>query len=166
METRQILQLALQMSYDWNSELLNDLRDEPLAQPTANGGNHATWLVGHAICSRGGLMQMIRGDESPYAKWDHLFQGGTEPQTDPTIYPAYDELLEAYRDIHHKSLNALETTPSTQFDQAPEAVPESYREFPDFESVGRLLLFIAMHEMSHRGQLADIRKSLGRKPFG
>jgi uncharacterized damage-inducible protein DinB len=42
---------------------------------------------------------------------------------------------------------------------------EEVREDPHFQTIGQLFLFIAMHEMSHRGQLADARNALGRKPF-
>jgi hypothetical protein len=38
-------------------------------------------------------------------------------------------------------------------------VPDELRDDPDFASVGRLFTFIALHEMSHRGELAAARRA-------
>jgi uncharacterized damage-inducible protein DinB len=162
MHTTDAIRNALLLSFEWNRTLAEDLRDAPLAFPTANGGNHATWIIGHAAVAQAGLRSMITGEPNPLAQWEAIFGGGTTPSSDASNYPSFDELLRTWRSEHDKTLALLAAQDDASLDAKPKALPPTMADFPDFATVGRILLFIAMHEMSHRGQLADVRRSLGR----
>jgi hypothetical protein len=159
------IRAALSTSYEWNKQLANDLLDAPLTPPTSSGGNHPLWVMGHLAFSRAGLLSMINGQPSSLGKWKDLFAGGTQPQSEPKVYPPYSEVLSAYQQTHRDTLRLLEEIGEANLDARPKAVMEKLRDMPDFQSNGRLFLFIAMHDMSHRGQLADARHALGRQPF-
>ncbi|MEW4487423.1 DinB family protein [Thalassoglobus sp. JC818] len=165
MDGLESLRLSLNMSFEWIIQLAEDLADAPLAVPTSRGGNHAHWTMGHLVFSQAGLTSMISGRPNTWETWKSLFAGGTRPHPEGDGYPTYTEVLTAYRTVHVETLQLLETIGVSGLDDAPKAVWESLRDQPDFQSNGRLFVFIAMHDMAHFGQLADVRRSLGRKPF-
>ncbi|MBX3386570.1 MAG: DinB family protein [Phycisphaeraceae bacterium] len=159
------IRAALQLSYNWNRMLAEDMRSTPSVFPTPNGGNHAMWVVGHAVHARAGLLSMITGEPSPYHDWTSTLGGGSQPVSDPAVYPEYEELLAAWESLHKRTFETLERIGLAGLDQTPTAVPENLRNDPDFQTIGRLCVFMALHEMSHQGQLADARRAAGKKPM-
>lgn len=159
------LRNALNFSYEWIKPLAEDLGDSPMISPTPCGGNHPLWVMGHLVYSSAALLSMISDQPSPFAEWRELFSGGTVPQIDAEVYPRYVDVLEAYTQVHLDVLGQLDNLPASRLSERPPAVWEEVREDPQFQTIGQLFLFIAMHEMSHRGQLADARNALGRSPF-
>lgn len=165
MRPSEIIERSLTFSYEWILPLAEDLADAPFTDPTGSQGNHPTWILGHMTFSKAGLLAMISGQESPVADWKERFSGGTQPRYEASFYPAYDTILQAYRDTHQQALSLLQQLGDERLDAKPLFVWEAIADDPDFQTNARLFLFIAMHEMSHRGQLADARKVLSRKPF-
>jgi hypothetical protein len=159
------LRAALNFSYEWIKPLAEDLADSPMISPTPSHGNHPLWIMGHLVFSSADLLSMISGEANPFAEWRELFSGGTTPQIDAAIYPNYIDVLQAYKRVHEDVLHQLDNLPVSRLIERPPAVEEDLRDNPRFQTIGQLFLFIAMHEMSHRGQLADARTALGRKPF-
>lgn len=162
MNTIETIRIALQTSYDWNRMLAEDMRDAPMTFPTPRGGNHPIWVVGHAAHASAGLLSMITGEPNPLARFDATLGGNSVPTADADDYPSFDDAMSMWENEHHRRLEALDTFDQSRLDEPPAAVPESLRSFPDFQSVGRVFLLIALHEMSHRGQLADARRAVGR----
>lgn len=165
MDATETLRHALIFSHQWVKQLADDLTDAPFEVATPVGGNHPLWLMGHLAFSNAGLTSMISGRENPLQSWESLFGGGTTPEHDAQAYPGYADVLREWEKVHHGTLQVLDEVGDSRLDEAPRAVWEPLRNDPDFSSNGRLFLFLAMHEMSHRGQLADVRRKLGRKPF-
>lgn len=159
------LRAALTTSYQWLTQLAEDLADAPLTAPTPAGGNHPLWIMGHVTFSKAGLLAMISGRPNPLEHWKDLFAGGTQPLRDRDGYPPFPDVMAAYRQTHQAALDLLGEIGEAGLAAKPKAVAKELSDEPDFQSVGRLFLFITMHEMSHRGQLADARRALGRKPF-
>ncbi len=162
MQATDVIRAALEQSFHWNKMLAEDLRDASLVFPTANGGNHARWVVGHAATAHSALRSFITGEPNRLSHWDEILGGGTTPTDDPKTYPPYSELLETWCQQYEQTLSLLDTHDDAMLDQSPQALPEKFRDEPSFQTAGRLFLFIAMDEMSHRGQLADVRRSIGR----
>jgi hypothetical protein len=159
------LRAALKFSYEWIKLLADDLADAPLTSPTPGPGNHPLWIMGHLVFSSSGLLSMISGADNPYESWKELFEGGTQPVPNAAHYPAYVEILSAYEATHRLALALLDKMTASRLEERPPAVWEALRDDPGFQTIGQIFLFITMHEMSHRGQLADARRALGRKPF-
>ena len=163
--SKDTLREALSFSYEWIKPLADDLADSPVTSPTPGNGNHPLWVMGHLAYSSASLLSMITGRTQPYDSWSQLFAGGTTPLPDSTIYPPYTEVLAAYTATHLATLEILEELSDAQLEEKPLAVCQDFRNDPKFQTVRQVLLFVALHEMSHRGQLADARKTLGRQPF-
>jgi len=101
------------------------------------------------------LHQLLSGEPNPVEQWSDLFAGGTEPSADASRYPAFDEELGKYRHLRAANMKRLDSMDDAALDRPARA----------FGTVGKALTAIAMHQMLHLGQVADARRTAGRKPF-
>jgi hypothetical protein len=150
-----VVRNALQRSDQLANAMFEDMRDVPLTQPTARGGNHPLWVIGHLTHAEGQLHQVLLGEPNPVEHWSNLFAGGTEPATDASRYPAFAEVLGKYRQLRAVTMKKLESLDDAALDRPTRT----------FGTVGKALTAIAMHQMLHLGQVADARRTMGRKPF-
>ena len=92
MNAIQFIQLSLEMSKNWVLGLAADAQDAPLTRPTPNGGNHPLWCLGHLAYAEGNLVhKYIKGEANPLADWAELFDAGTQPSDDASLYPSKAE---------------------------------------------------------------------------
>ena len=145
--------------------LINDLKDEQLTQPTINGGNHALWILGHIAYSESSLTHcMIQGNETcPLEHLKELFDFKCTPSTDASIYPSFDSILADYENAHAQTLAYLDTLSESDLDKPALGCPDEYKEF--FGTVAQCFMVMALHPSMHYGQLADTRRALGRSPM-
>jgi hypothetical protein len=161
MQSKELIKIGLQTSDNLIQPMLADLKDSPLTAPTSAGGNHAWWIAGHLTFAEGHLLwNFMRGEPNPLAEWKELFAGGTQPLADAAGYPAYDEILGKYQDIRVQTYALLESLSEEDLDQASKNVPAERKDF--FGTYRQCFLAIMLHGMMHRGQLADVRRTLGR----
>ena len=162
MNTIQFIKSALETSKGSMMGLFEDLKDAPLAQPTTSGGNHALWILGHLVCSESfAIHQMVLGEQSnPVADWQPLFGMGSSPQTDPTLYPSYAELQEAWEEVRAHTLKTLDTFTDADLDTPAPGCPEEWASW--FGTIGKVYTAKIIHPTMHYGQLTDIRRALGR----
>ena len=164
MQSKQLLQMALQLNERAVWPLLEDMASAPLTRPTSNGGNHPLWIAGHLTYSEGMLIwQFARGENNPVAEWKELFNAGTQPGSDAAKYPPFEAVVQKLKDIRRQTLACLETLTEEDLDRPSQGVPEQFRQF--FGTVRQCFLMAAMHPMNHRGQIADARRAVGRKPL-
>lgn len=157
------IRAALQTADRATFSLIEDMRDAALTCPTARGGNHPLWVLGHITLVEGNVPHVLFGEPNPVAKWAALFAPGTEPKTDASAYPSFEELLRTYRDLRERNLKILEELGEEGLDRPTVAPPKGLEEA--FDTAGKAFLVVAMHQMNHRGQVADARRAAGRKPI-
>ncbi len=160
MQSKELLLIALQQSYGLVLPLLEDLKSAPLTAPTAKGGNHAHWILGHLVQSEGQFRAIMRGDANPVAHLMPFFAGGTEPEPSACSYMAYDELLAMLVRMRRETMDWLGSLSESDLDTPSKMVPPGFEPF--FGTWRQCLLMQAMHWMNHRGQLADCRRAAGR----
>lgn len=165
MKANDVIVNALEISRDWAVMLAEDLADAPMATVLPDGGHHAMWLMGHAAHSEGGLLGIITGEPNPLAAWGPLFQQGSHPANASGKYPPYREVLDQFTRLRARTIALVWRLTATELDARPKSLPAELADIPYFATVGRVLTFTAMHQMSHFGQLADIRRRLGRAPL-
>jgi len=163
MKAIDVIRTAMRSSDRAVLELIEDMRDAPLTQPTPRGGNHPLWVLGHITLIEGNIPGVLFGEPNPVARWAPLFAPGTEPQADAGIYPSFDELLRTYRDLRARNLEILERLGEDGLDRPTKSPPRGLENV--LNTAGNTFLVIAMHHMNHRGQLADARRAAGRKPI-
>ena len=162
MKAIDVIRNALQISDRNTMGLIEDMRDAALTQPTPRGGNHPLWLLGHITLVEGNVPHVIFGEPNPVAHWAPLFAPGTEPTADAGAYPPFEQILRTYRDLRERNLRILEDFGEEGLDRKTAAPPKGLEEA--LGTVGAAFLVIAMHQMNHRGQVADCRRVAGRKP--
>lgn len=165
MNAKDVLRVALQMSHEWAMQAARDMADAPLTSPTARGGNHPMWVMGHAAHSEGGLLAMLTGETNPVEHWKRLFAAGSQPAVDAAGYPPYEVVLATFDRLRARTLEFIETCDEARFSAPPRHVPDEFKSYPPFQTVGALATFIAMHQMCHVGQLLDARRAAGRPPL-
>ena len=163
MNTIEFIKSSLETSKNATLGMIMDLKDEPLAQPTINGGNHALWILGHIVTSESSIIHTIilGKDSSPVDDWQPLFGHGSTPQLDASVYPSFDELLEAWEEVRAFTLSTLESFSDDDLDKPAPGCPEEWKSW--FGTVGMTFTTQIIHPTMHYGQLADIRKALGRE---
>ncbi|HVT89063.1 MAG TPA: DinB family protein [Tepidisphaeraceae bacterium] len=163
MKAIDLIRNALVMTDMATMMLVDDLRDAPLTSPTVKGGNHPLWVLGHLTYVEGNIPRIIFGEPNPVDKWKHLFAAGTEPQPNGSAYPSYDEILRTYKELRARNLKTLDELGEAGLDRPTKSPPRGLEQA--LQTAGQTFLVIAMHQMNHRGQLADARRTLGRAPM-
>jgi uncharacterized damage-inducible protein DinB len=162
MKSIDLLKNALTMGDRGMMMLLEDLRSASMTSPTPRGGNHPLWVLGHITLVEANIPHVLTGEPNPLAHWAPLFKAGSEPTSDPKAYPSFDEVLKAYRTAREKNLKLLDEIGEAGLDRPTKSPPKGLEE--PLATVGKTFMTIAMHQMNHRGQLADARRALGRQP--
>ena len=163
MKAIDVIRNALETSDRAVLQLVEDMKDAPVTQPTPRGGNHPLWVLGHITFVEGNLPRILFGEPNPVARWAPLFAPGTEPRADAAAYPPFEELLRTYRDLRARNLQALERIGDEGLDRPPKSPPPGMQQV--MRTVGETFLLIALHQMGHRGQVADARRAYGREPI-
>lgn len=158
----EVIKQAMGMASQMALALADDLKEQPMRRACDNG-NHALWIMGHLAVSEGQINQNMCGEPNELEHWLDLFRGGTNPSDDASIYPSYDEVVEAFKTQHGKMMAKLDTMTDADLDKPATDVPEERKEYLGL--VGQCFLIMAIHPWHHRGQLADIRRGLGRDPM-
>jgi hypothetical protein len=162
MQATELIRWSFQISEGLVSRMLEDLGDNPLQQPTAHGGNHPFWIMGHLTVIEGGLAQILVGGENPVEHWWPLFGIGTQPQADASSYPPFGEIVSKFRELRAKNIQLLDEIGEARLGEKPQNVPLGFEEI--MQTMGQTLLLTSLHTMTHAGQLTVVRKSLGLQP--
>jgi uncharacterized damage-inducible protein DinB len=157
------IRTALHVADQGFTQLAEDMRDAALTRPTPRGGNHPLWVLGHVTLVEASVSHILFGEPSPLAHWAPLFAPGTEPKDDAGAYPGFDELLRTYRDHRARNLKILDGLSEADLDRPTKAPPQGLERV--LSTFGKTLIVVALHQMTHRGQLADARRAAGRKPL-
>jgi len=142
--------------------LIMDMKDAPLTQPTAKGGNHPLWILGHLVYSEANIISdILLGETNPLAEWSDIFGGGSEPVTDVSHYPPFDEVAAKYEEVRERTMTLLNCFTEADFDKPSKNCPEDREAF--FGTAGKCFAVIALHPALHYGQVADARRTAGRQ---
>lgn len=162
MNTVDFIKSSLETSRGAVLGLIMDLKDDQLVEPTSKGGNHALWILGHLVYSESSVIHTILlGNEScPHADLQPLFGHGSEPSTDASIYPSFDELLTQWEEVRAFTLATLDSFSDDDLDKPAPGCPEEWESW--FGTIGKVFTAKIIHPTMHYGQLSDIRKTLGR----
>jgi hypothetical protein len=136
---------------------IDEMRDAPTTFPTANGGCHPLWVLGHLTLVEGMIPAVLLGEENPAAGWYPYFGEESTPVGDAAAYPPFDEVRQKYRALRERNLALLQSLGEEDFDK-PTLAPPKGRE-QEFATYGRSFLALALHQMIHRSHVTDAKRS-------
>jgi hypothetical protein len=160
MYTKDAIRYSLNLADQAMMRSLETIEDAPLTFPTENGGCHPLWVVGHLAFVEGLAHEMLGGGASPVADWAAVFGQDTIPTADAARYPSLGEVRAQYVHLRKRNLMLLESMTEADLDKATPSQPKGLE--AHFATYGKALLTIAMHQMSHRGQITDAIRTAGR----
>ena len=138
---------------------VEEMRDHCLVPPTARGGGHTLWILGHVAYVEAMVIRVFMlGEPNPLADWEDLFDG-QDVSGDRGRYPPFDDVLARCREMRESTLALLDTLSEADLDRPSPGAPKGHEE--NFGTWRRCLQYVADHWYMHRGQLADARRSAG-----
>ena len=162
MSTIEFIKTASEASRNLTLMLLDDMADAPLTAPTANGGNHPLWILGHLAYSEANLIHhVIGGEENPLIGWKAAFGAKGEPVADESAYPSWDEVRLEWDKVRAHTRSVLEGMTDADLAKPSKNCPPGREQV--MGTVGGCLMVLILHPVMHRGQVADARRSLGRE---
>jgi hypothetical protein len=123
---------------------------------------HAHWILGHVLFSEVHMIRVFAmGEPNPQEAFMEFFKTGPPPDPEGKGYPPYDELLELFRQERAHTRSVLDSLSEANLNSRPEVLPDGYEGF--IPTKAACFMETNHHLFNHRGQLADIRRRLGRK---
>lgn len=133
---------------------LDGLSEDDLWHRPSEHTNPMFWLLGHIVHTRGSLLRML-GDDFRTG-WGDKFQRGAVV-ADRGSYPS----LAAIESMRAETARRIAARLADVTDDV--LVREGTFGLPGCQNVADQIGFLALHESYHVGQLAYVRKMLGRK---
>ena len=162
MNATDYIKISLEMSNNWIMGLASDAADIAMTTPTANGGNHPLWCVGHLAYSQANLLSMATGEPNALAEWEGIFKFGTTASADASAYPPFDEVMSKYNETHAAILKYIDGLSDSDLDKPSQAEGEM-KEW--FGTIAQCMAAMPTHIGFHGGQIADARRAAGREPL-
>jgi hypothetical protein len=157
MHTKEAITFALTLSNKAVLSVIDEMSGAPTAFPTANGGCHPLWVLGHLALIEGSIPAILTGEANPAAHWGALFGDQSQPVADPAAYPPFAEVRAVYTRLRDRNLQILNALPESDLDK-PTVAPPKGRE-REFATYGSSFLVLALHQMLHRSHVTDARRA-------
>jgi len=162
MNATDLIRFQIHVSKEMTAGLLANMLDAPMTFPTAQGGNHPTWVAGHLGYSESNLIHhVLFGETNPLIEWKSIFGGGSEPTAKADDYPPLSDLLAKWDEVRAHTLQVLDSLSDADLDKPSASPPEGREEF--LGTFGKVFSIVSLHSMMHRGQVADARRAMGRE---
>ena len=158
MNAKDLLRYNIRFTHGVTKKYLDDITEEEMLVRAVAGSNHLAWHLGHLVASERSLLEAIGADvpdlPEGFAKTHGKENTSSDDPKDFLTKAKYFELMDQ---MHCAAEAAVDKTDEAALD---EPTPEQLRGF--FPTVGSVLLMAGSHEMMHSGQIAAIRRKLGK----
>lgn len=148
----------------YTTELLSDIPPAEWFLLPAGAATHVAWQIGHLAFAQYALCIMRQRDERPEdeklipATLRTLFGRGSVPSADPAAYPTALEIRALFDRVHEQVLTELAGADPTTLHQ-PVLKPHRF-----VKTRLDSLFWCSQHELVHAGQIALLRRLLGKSP--
>jgi uncharacterized damage-inducible protein DinB len=159
MNAKDAIRGALQMNHHVLQIYLSDLSDADLLVRPVPAANHIAWQLGHLISAEASFLKQIPGAAPPElpAGFDKQHAKEMATSATPTGFGKKQEYLDLFEKVRGSTLAALDGIPDAQLDTPTTGPMAKF-----FPTVGSLFLLAANHELMHAGQVAVLRRKLGK----
>lgn len=140
----------------------HDIPDDQFTVQPAPGINHPAWQFGHLSVATDLALNLLGKPSLCPKEWGPLFNPGTKPVADASIYPSKKALVTAWKTGHEAVTAALPSASPADLEQ-PHGLPFELiqKAFPRKRDL--LAHLLSTHEAGHLGQLALWRRLMGMK---
>jgi hypothetical protein len=140
------------------STYLSDMSDADILVRPVAGAHHAAWQIGHLIVSERRMIEGISPQSCPALPTG--FEAGHAKESEGREGALFLPIKE-YQDLMTAQRRAtIEVAKGVREPQLMEPAPEFMRSYAPF--VRSVFLSIGGHELMHAGQIAVIRRALGK----
>ncbi len=138
---------------------LSDLSDEELLVRPVPGAHHVAWQLGHLLNSECSMIEGVRPGAAPQLPPGFAEHHSKEAANDdvPEHFLSKGEYITLMERVREATRGLL-----TQFSEEQLDVPgpEAMRSYAP--TIGSVFLMIGSHEIMHSGQIAVLRRKLGK----
>ncbi len=165
MRQQELLAEQLDWTRDWTRKLLADLQGDDWGFQPAPGLAHATFLCGHLAVSQDVLIHVRCLGQSILDESfkNHFAIGRAVPSTKEYAYPSLKTVLATMDDVHQETLSVIRQMTDALLAE-PAFAADGRSPHPHYGDKRGAVSHCSRHEAFHGGQLATIRRLLG-KPF-
>ncbi len=164
MKVAELLANQLDGSRLWTLKLLEDVSgDEWTFQPFA-GSQHILWTCGHlAVAEHLLVLTRCLGGPAPDPAFAiHFPIGGPVQSADKYSFPSPEAIREAMRETHQKVVSAIPKMNELELEKP--CFGADGKPHPHYRTNAEAIAHCSRHEGFHAGQIALLRRLLG-KPF-
>lgn len=158
-----VLAEQLNGTREWTQRLVADLRGDDWWFQPASGMGHAAWLCGHLAVSQSVLVHVRVLGAAPVvdaAYAAHFAIGKPVASQSEHDYPSVESIQDVMRSVHARTLDAIRGMDEALLLQP--AYGADGAAHPHYRDKLGVVSHCARHEAFHAGQLASIRRLLGR----
>jgi len=153
----------LEMCKNGTLKTCEGVKPEDRFRQLKEGKAHPLWLLGHLANTIDVVGNLWTFNQQPVVakkykfKFAPDFAKGDPIVDDPEYYPSWEELLEDYRTAFDTFLENVRGTQDLDIPEKPRGpVREDRKDF--FNSIGKNIQVMILHDTHHRGQIAMISK--------
>jgi hypothetical protein len=149
----------------YTGQFLQGLSEEEWFWCPSEFATHIAWQVGHLAVAQYNLcLRRVRGrvaaDESVISdRFFDYFKLGSHPDPVPANNPPLAEILRVFHAVHQLAIAELATRSDTDLD-VPVEQPH-----PAFKTKLEAVEYCPFHEFVHAGQIALLRRMMGKSPI-
>lgn len=149
----------------FTKQFLSDLTDAEWYWSPPQFTTHIAWQVAHITVAEYGLcLRRVRGrtaaDESLISDaFIEAFKLGSKPIAEPDKNPPLDDIRRVFEAVHQQSVDEISGCTEAELD-GPLADPH-----PRFKTKWGAVEFSPQHELVHAGQIAMLRRLMGKAPL-
>jgi len=140
------------------SAYLGDMTDQDILVCPVEGAHHAAWQLGHLLLNEHRMVEAVRpgygGALPPDFERVHGKERALNDRDGYLPVAEYRKLMTIQRE---RTLALLSDLPPTEFDRP---APDFMRGYAKY--ISSVFLSIASHELMHAGQIAVVRRLLGK----
>jgi hypothetical protein len=166
MELKDTLRAISDDARGWLKAWARDFTEEEARQPTddSRAPNPLAWQLGHLACTQEDVAGLFTTGSAPAPLVPESLRrlcstGGPPPNAD-TKFPPVAELWTFLERTHKRLLDVLDAASPAELDRPPRVAN------PYFHTLGQGIYETALHENYHVGEIAALRKALGKPRIG
>lgn len=140
---------------------VDDISEDEALTTVGSSPNHIKWQTGHLVSTAKAAGNILGADIALPEGWTKMFARGAEPPEKQKDLPPMDELRSTLYDYQKQVLAQLEKV-SEEYLETTRHIAPNWEDSPL-----NAVLFLCGHDFYHCGQIALIRRELGRtRNFG